>query len=268
MARSIYQGDNYDKVYKLDNYMIRYDEENRNSGICAIYCSSSGLYFPNTEEEFCKAFIERTDNFEWKKHLIQSAYKHIWIRDITKEFYVRGINAEVNSIEKLIEFLKDATDGLRVVLIGSSGGGYIASLLGCVLHAKVVYCFSGFFNLNVLDEETWPLIKTEPYVSAYKNKWYDLSELIRESGVDILYFYPGKLRGDIEQASYVQDIKNVHKYCFRSSVHGVPFSDQSALDMLLNSDSEYIMEKLKFFEGKRISCLIWKVFFWFMKKKA
>ena len=103
--------------------------------------------------------ITKIDKFEWRKHLIRRAYKQIWIRDITKEFYVRGINNQINSIDKMIDFLKKETEGYRSICIGSSAGGYIATLLGAVLNAEYVYCFSGYFNLFILDEATWPLIK-------------------------------------------------------------------------------------------------------------
>ena len=96
MARSIYKGECYEQVYKMDNFQIEYDDSKKEQNICAVYCSSSGLYFPNTEEEFCKAFIDRDDKFEWKRQRVERAYKHIWIRDITKEFYVRGINSKIN----------------------------------------------------------------------------------------------------------------------------------------------------------------------------
>lgn len=140
MARSIYQGANYDYAFNLDNYII---ERVSGDGVCVIYCSSSGLYYPNTEVEFVKAFIECEDRYEWRNKRIRNVSKSIWIRDITKEFYVRGINKRINDIDKLLSFLEEETQGYDVITVGSSGG-YIAALIGIKLDANMVYCFSGF----------------------------------------------------------------------------------------------------------------------------
>ena len=262
MARSIYKGECYEQVYKMDNFQIEYDDSKKEQNICAVYCSSSGLYFPNTEEEFCKAFIDRDDKFEWKRQRVERAYKHIWIRDITKEFYVRGINSKINSIDKLIDFIKKETEGYSVIFVGSSGGAYIATLLGCVLEAELVYNFSGFFDLNVLDEDTWPLIKEREYAVS-NAKWYNLCELIRKSNTKVLYFYPNRLEGDRKQAEFVKDIKNVYSFEFISKRHGIPFSDQT-LEKVINMDFDMLYKKVKIFKGKRINVLLWNLYFKFL----
>lgn len=262
MSRSIFEGENYDKVYRMDNFQIEYDDSKKEQNICVVYCSSSGLYFPNTEEEFCKAFIDRQDNFEWKKRRIKRAYKHIWIRDITKEFYVRGINSEINSISKLIEFIKGETEGYYVIFVGSSGGAYIATLLGSVLNAEIVYNFSGFFDLNILDKNIWPLIKEQEYV-IQNAKWYNLCETIKKSNTQILYFYPNKLEGDRKQAEYVHDINNVHTFEFCSKVHGIPFSNK-VLDKILNMDIDKLYSKIEKLEGKKQNVFLWNLYVWLL----
>lgn len=247
----------------LDNYIIE-TSENSNKNLCVIYCSSSGLYYPNTEEEFKRAFIDHQDRFEWRNHRIRGAAKTIWIRDITKEFYVKGINSRINNIDKLIDFLKEQVKGYELITVGSSGGGYIAALLGCALNAKCVYCFSGFFNLNIIDQSTWPLIFEMGKYKEY-NKWYRIDKLIEECGTEIFYFYPGLLEDDCKQAEFVKNIGNVKTFTFNSSIHGIPFQDRfhiSVLNSVLNLSEEKLRKLHSHYRNKHISGIGWafKVF--------
>lgn len=263
MARSIYQGKNYDYVYGLDNYIIesrhKITTTNVKSPICVIYCSSSGLYYPNTEEEFVKAFVDRDDKYEWRNNRIRQAEKSIWIRDITKEFYIRGINKRINTIDKLVDFLKEDTKGYDIITVGSSGGGYIATVLGCALNAKRVYCFSGFFNLDIVDAETWPLVAEYGKHEEY-HKWYNLRNLIQTSGVKVFYFYPNKLEGDRKQAEIVRGLSNVYTFQYNSDRHGIPFKDRwhiPILHMVLNMSERRLLKLFNMFREKGISSIQW-----------
>ena len=107
------------KVYqKQNNYLIEFDEKGDKEW-CAVYFCSNDIYYPNTEEIFRKRIIEK-NFFEWYHSRITKASKHIFIRDIFKQWYLAGINQNINTPEKLIEFLKKETEGYKVVTIGSS----------------------------------------------------------------------------------------------------------------------------------------------------
>lgn len=256
MARSIYSGEKYDIVYNYDNYMVKYEEKNKASNLCVIYCASSGIYFPNTEEAFVEAFLKQDNKFEWTNHIIKRAYKHIWIRDITKEFYVRGINNRINNIDKLIDFMRKESEGLKLITVGSSGGGYIATVLGSVLKAECVYSFSGFYDLDILDETIWPLIKTRE-AREDNQKWYQLREEVSKSKVPVLYFWPAKLKGDRKQARSIKGVENVHSYKLNSKVHGIPFGDQQHIDKILNSGSRQLIEAFRTMEKGTIYKFKW-----------
>ena len=101
------------KVYQeQDNYLIEFNEKGDKEW-CAIYFCSNDIYYPNTEEIFQKRIIDK-NFFEWYHSRIYKAAKHIFIRDIFKQWYLAGINKNINSPEKIIEFLKEETKGYKV----------------------------------------------------------------------------------------------------------------------------------------------------------
>lgn len=82
------------RVYSsLPNYKIDYDN-NCADMICAVYFSSNDIYYPNTEEIFRKRIVEK-DFFEWY-HTRVRARKHIFVRDVFKQWYLEGINADID----------------------------------------------------------------------------------------------------------------------------------------------------------------------------
>lgn len=114
----VYQGDNYQCI-----------ETGIKSDLCYIFFSSHGLYYPNTRDVFEEQMLKK-DRYEWKwvanhSPVIRSAGKIIYVRDIYKEWYSRGINSRINTIDKVLDLLREVTDGWRVVTAGSSGGGGI-----------------------------------------------------------------------------------------------------------------------------------------------
>lgn len=100
-------------VYATEpNYIIYYDESSEEN-VCAIYFSSNDIYFPNTEEIFRKRIVEK-NFFEWY-HTRVKARKHIFVRDVFKQWYIEGINTIINSPEKMEEWLKTETLGYQVI---------------------------------------------------------------------------------------------------------------------------------------------------------
>ena len=240
--QSITEGEIWDYVYSLDNYKIIYSTPCDSAPpICAIYFSSSGIYFPNTEEELYKNIVE-SDKYEWYNHKIKRASKHIFIRDVSKNFYVVGINKKINTIDKIAEFLKIETNGYDVVTVGSSGGAYAAALLGSILGAKEVYSFSCFWDLNQVSNDVWHLIAKYSIFSDY-NKFYELYKVVQKySDTKILYIYPAnnydEINNDILQSKLVENISNVYIIPMASQKHGVCIEDSYLLNKLLNITSE------------------------------
>ena len=68
-------------VYEKDNYIIR--EYENDSDIAAVYFSSNGLYYPDTEEEFRKTVAEG-NRYEWLRLHRKQVKKEILLRNIFK----------------------------------------------------------------------------------------------------------------------------------------------------------------------------------------
>lgn len=145
----------YDELIDLyrdeDNYLVK--ENNLNSNICYVFFSSHGLYKENGNAEVLK-MVHDSNRFEWlslfhEKHIFKNCRKAIFVRDLKKVFYIKGINNRIDSIEKLALFLQKETKGMEVYLVGSSAGAYAAFISSNYLkNVKRIYSLGGIIDLN------------------------------------------------------------------------------------------------------------------------
>ena len=263
--KSIVSGNLFDKVYSGENYLIKDNKQNNVEKIAVLYFSSSGIYFPNTEEMFSKAFVEN-DKYEFlDSELKIKADKEIYIRDIAKQFYITGISQMCPDMDSLFQLLKKETEGFKVITVGSSAGGYAATLIGYLLNAELIYCFSGYFNLEIVDRETWFYV--EKYKDDYsKNKYYKLKEYIKSNKTKLIYFYPKRLKDDVMQAEYLRKYKNEKMVIIgmNSGLHGVCIPE-CVVKKLFESNYEVAFQKIKEYldasKGKNTEVGILKYFF-------
>lgn len=235
-----FQADSYIvwNVYRNNpNYRIEYNENCSNKECCAIYFSSNDIYFPNDETIFKKRILEK-DFYEWYENRIDKAYKHIFIRDIFKQWYLTGINAEIDSPEKLLEFLKKETEGKQIIAVGSSAGGYAAILYGIQLYAKRIIAFNAQFelesSLRQMNENIYPLVYRLSVTD--RRKYYDLKKIIDLDNPNIYYFHSAMSHWDIMEIKHINDCKNIHILRFKTEHHGIPFL-KVALKKVLNSEN-------------------------------
>lgn len=219
------------------NYLIEYNTQCTNKDYCAVYFCSNDIYYPNTEEIFKKRIIEK-NFFEWYGSRIKKAYKHIFIRDVFKQWYLAGINSNINTPEKLIEFLRKETEGYHTVMLGSSAGAYAAILYGSLLQTKKVIAFNPQYELKSLlnrsSEKINPLVfRLE---KSGKNKYFDIIPFLNPH-TDIYYFYSNGSQWDIEQHKHIADLKGIYQLPFKSAHHGIPFL-KIALPVVLNLKDE------------------------------
>ncbi len=216
------------------------------------FCSGNGVYFPDELEVF-KETILCNDRYEWAHvgtEMIPYVKKIIFIRDIRKSFYVTGINRKIDCIDKLIEFLKVECVGHKVITVGNSAGGYLASIIGAKLHAQAVFNFSGQWNLYGHGR----VIKDYYYLNKFAdskihNKYYDISQLVKDSGVSIFYFYPQKSEQDKDQEAYIHNIRNIYSFALDSNQHGQGLPLTESYIKLFMSDNEMLKKFSHFYHG-------------------
>jgi hypothetical protein len=209
-------------AYNNPNFLIEFDERNQEN-LCAIYFSSHNIYYPNTEKDFIHNLIKR-DKYEWYGSRIVKARKHIFVRDIKKQWYLTGINSRIDSPLALENFLASETKGYKVITVGSSAGGYAAVVYGQRINAERIYCFNGQHELssllNISNERINPIIfrnSGDPILRRY----FDARNFIIDPG-KIFYFYSNKSKWDISQYEHVKD-SGINILSFNTHVHGMPF---------------------------------------------
>ncbi|AYQ31764.1 hypothetical protein [Runella sp. SP2] len=228
-------------AFENDNYLIELQEENYNENICVVYFSSNNIYYPNTEEVFKKQILEK-NFYEMYRTRVKNAHKHIFVRDIFKQWYLKGINSKINSHEKFLGFLKMETENYLIYTIGSSAGGYAAVLYGQLLGANKIFSFNGQFMLFDLLESSSKEINPLIFRLRYNKdiiKLYSLREFITEPG-RIFYFNSSKNIWDSEQLNHIAD-KQINVIRLRTSHHGIPFL-KIALQNVICSSNKTLMK--------------------------
>lgn len=218
------------KEYQKNNYLVETLETDEK--IAVIYFSSRGLFDCKDPDEF-KSKIAGRNWFEFYKTRINKASKHIFVRDVLCKWYSEGINTEINSPEKLLEFLRGEIKGYKVITVGSSAGGYAALLFGTLLKAEYIFAFSAQFEI----------------AEKYRNN-YNAVEMIRNSDIPVFYMFPRYYEDDYAQFNKVKDIKNIHTLMILSPHHGVPIY-KSILRKIINSDPERL-KKIYVYKNKPI----------------
>jgi hypothetical protein len=211
-----------DAYARLDNINIQYNKQGEQD-LCAIYFSSHYIYNPNEENIFRSEIVEK-NRFEWFGTKISRAGKHIFLRDIHKQWYLTGVNAALNSPERLIQYLKEETKGFRIIALGSSAGGFAAVFYGQHLQAEIILSFNGQFEVNSQLETSTPDI--DPIIfrnqdNPEMSKYFDIAGFIKQPET-IHYFYSIHSAWDAQQAGHVKSIK-INRTGFNTSHHGIPF---------------------------------------------
>ena len=227
------------------NYLIEYSDNNKlGDKYCILYFSSNDIYFPNDEQSFRDQLLKK-NKFEWYNTRIEKGEKHIFLRDIKKQWYLTGINQKINTIEKLYQFLQTETNGYKIIALGSSAGGFAAVLIGSMLNAEIIYTFNGQFMLSDLlssSSKKYSSARIDPIIYREQNnpeinQYYSLRPYIKNAK-SIYYFYSDRSNWDLDQFNHVSDFK-IQFIPFRTSHHGIPFL-RTNLKRILNKPTEQL----------------------------
>ena len=75
---------------ELANFKVEVDER-ATTNKCAIYFSSNALYYPNHPSVIQRIIFDK-DRYEWFKIRFNNCRKHIFVRDVRKQWYLSGIS--------------------------------------------------------------------------------------------------------------------------------------------------------------------------------
>lgn len=240
------------KYYEeYDNYKVL---EVGNGDICYIFFSSNGLYFPNELECF-EETIGKKDRYEWwgvghSDEIMQNAGRIIYVRDIYKQYYVKGINKNVNTIDLLCEKLKELSEGKRVITCGTSSGGYLAVIAGIYLQAECVFDFGGQWSLEDRIDRNYFLEKYEKDVIY--SRYYNITGWAKCDKTAIFYFYSALNEEDIDQIGFLKDREKIYIFAMKSEEHGWLLFNNCYKALLTKSVHE-IIKLCEKYKGKMIS---------------
>lgn len=227
--------------HSQDNYTIAYHAAAPKE-YCVVYFSSNDLYYPNTENSFKESIVQK-NRYEWYRNRINYGHKHIFIRDIMKQWYLQGINSRINSPDKLADFIRKEAEGYKLILLGSSAGGFISVILGQMLQAERIYSFNGQFEiLSLLKKKNSRL--TDPILYRNKNnssllQFYNAASFITHPE-SVFYFHSNRSNWDLEQLEHIGNVK-INIFSFKTSNHGIPFL-KSNLPVVLNFGHEELLD--------------------------
>ena len=221
------------KVYCEPNYRIR-DISDRKK--CLLCFSGNGLYYPNDAHTF-EDIVIKNDRYEWtgvtSDRRFREAYgKIVYIRNIYKNWYINGISRDICNVKKLIEWCREITEGYEVYVLGSSAGGYIATIIGSMIGAKAIFNFSGQTNLwkHRALTEYWVNKSAE---NPVYNKYFNVTDFLNPD-VPVFYFCPIWSDEDMIQGQFFQNFPNVYTFRIESKEHGAT---------LLRENFKYILTK-------------------------
>lgn len=248
------------EIYKYycnsKNFLVDTVSEDSNKPVI-IFFTGHGLYFPTSIEMFRKKVLEE-NRFEWKNIAKSSGIrdkvsKIIYIRDIYKNWCLKGINANMNSIPKMIEWFQTIISGRNVVTVGSSAGGYMAILFGYLLKAKSIYTFSP--QISLYEYNKWHSIN---YYDEYVNDpsiniYMDLRQYMSKFEGKIYYITPYYCPEDKAQLDCLKEcsIPNLKLFTVDENRHGYTVYGASIEKILVMSE-EKLDALCDYYDGKII----------------
>lgn len=155
----------------------------------------------------------------------------------------------MNTLNKVLSFLREVSKGYKIVTVGSSAGGYAAVLFGTLLEAERVFAFSPQFDLTDWLKSR-KLQDTEAFVN--QKEYINIVDILKNSRTDIFYFFPAYVEADICQAELVKDIPSVHTFGIKSKLHGKALYP-NCIPEVLASDVGRLKKMEKAFQNKTVS---------------
>lgn len=244
-------------AYAENNFRIELTETKNKKAL--IFFTGNGLYAQkNRRASFLERILEY-DRYEWwdigHSSKVTAAYeKIIFMRDIYAQYYLRGVNKNYNTQQKMAELLRKETEGYDITLCGSSAGAFAAAVMAEAIGAKRIYGISGCYDLKLI-YGMGPILDAEirnPNTECVLNA----CEQLKRSGVRIYNVYAGCCQTDIVQTEAIADCNVLH-FPFDSENHAKTMRGICYPTFLTLSD-ERLQELAERYEGKLIQKTEWE----------
>lgn len=156
--------------------------------------------------------------------------KRLFVRDPALVWFQRGVPGFGDTIDEVAASLKSILDEQeveRLVVMGSSAGGYAALAFGALLEADLVLSFSPqtILDRSWLDEigdERWPgRFKDLAALGGPDPRWVDLREALsreRRDGTEFAVHYPSSQK-DGSHAEHLRDLPGVTMIGYERASH-------------------------------------------------
>ncbi len=170
---------------------------------------------------------------------LPKANRNIYLRDIWKSWYVKGINSKINSIPKIIELLQKLVKGFEhIVVVGSSSGAYLSAIIGCAIGVDECFLFSPQFSLSHHNN----CIETHPLLKKYSNDpirapFFEANKVIMEiqkknKKTVFFYFHPTGVNHDNISSQFSKGISKLYDFPVDCHYHGVCIDKKSLVKVL------------------------------------
>ncbi|GAA4840654.1 hypothetical protein [Algivirga pacifica] len=171
--------------------------------------------------------------FEFFNSIADIPCDKIFLRDFHQAWYQKGVDEELNHVDKVITYLQDiiSTHSYeRVCFIGNSMGGYAALLFGSILNVDQVIAFAPQTFIDkwhrfLYRDRRWKKELAEVYTfEGQKKMFFDLKKYLsehRSSTTQLSIYYAHKHRLDRGHAKRLKSIPNVVLHPVKEGGHEV-----------------------------------------------
>jgi pimeloyl-ACP methyl ester carboxylesterase len=175
--------------------------------------------------------------------------KRLFVRDLRQAWYHRGIPNHGGSIAESADSLRELLEREqidRLVVAGTSAGGYAALVFGALLGADAVVCFAPQTVLDLeiltdLDDHRWDeRLAPQWAAGTIDARFSDLRRVLEDSrraGTTYRIYFAGRVRADRLHAERIAGIEGVRLFRFGSSSHNIArtLRDSGALQRVLRA---------------------------------
>ncbi|MCK4524341.1 hypothetical protein KAU15_05390, partial [candidate division WOR-3 bacterium] len=132
----------------------------------------------------------------------------------------------------------------QIITIGSSAGGYAAILFGDLLNAEHIIAFAPQISISLFLENTQQdcnPIYFEHINNKTINKYFNISNIISDSEIPTVVFYPKYSQLDVLQIELIKKDKNIIIIPLNDNSHGVGIYS-FVIKGIINKELEFFRE--------------------------